>query len=65
MDLKKAGCKKTGSLLFKKREARLSLFFLNNNDPGFCTLVFAPHILDLIFKVPDLKKILGRPDKLD
>ena len=25
--------------------ARLLLLFLNNNDPVFCTLLFAPHIL--------------------
>ena len=36
------GCKIWG-------EARLPLLLLNNNDPGFCTLLFAPHILDLIF----------------
>ena len=35
----------------------LPLLFLNNNGPGFCTLVFAPHILDLIlFKFQTLKK---------
>jgi hypothetical protein len=33
----------------------------NNNDPVFCTPYFGPDFL----KVPDPKKISGRPDKLD
>ena len=37
---------KTGSLLFKKRRMQLPLLFLNNNDLVFCTLLFAPLILD-------------------
>ena len=45
------GCKKQGA---------------KNNDPVFCTLLFATHILDLIFfKVPDPKKISDWHDKLD
>ena len=65
MDLKKAGCKKQGHCYSKREEAAWSFLFLNNNDPGFCTLLFATHILDPFFKVPDPKKISGRPDKLE
>ena len=43
------GCKKQGAknkvLLFRQ----LPLLFLNNNDPVFCTLLFASHIFDLIY----------------
>jgi hypothetical protein len=57
---------KTGSLLFKKRRGQAATSLFYNNDPGFCTLFFAPHILDLIFlKFQTLKKISGRLDKLD
>ena len=38
MDLKKAGCKKQGQCYSKRDKVRLSLLFLNNNDPTFCTL---------------------------
>ena len=41
MDLKKAGCKKQGHSYSKREEAGWSLFFLNNNDPVFCTLLFS------------------------
>ena len=36
--MQKAGCKKQGHS--KREQARLSLLFLNNNDPVFCTLFF-------------------------
>ena len=36
------GCKKQGA----KNRVRLSLLFLNNNDPVFFTLLFTTHILD-------------------
>ena len=66
MGCKKQVAKKQGHCYSKKEEARLPLLFLNNNDPVFCTtLLFAIHILDLFFKVPDPKKISGRPDKLE
>ena len=43
MDLKKAGCKKAGSLLFKKRNVSLAaLPFLNNNDPVYSGQYFGP-----------------------
>ena len=43
------GCKKRGHCYSKRKEAAWPLLFLNNNDPVFCTLFFATHILDLIF----------------
>ena len=56
----KSRVQKTRSLLFKKRRGSYPLLFLNNNDLVFCTLLFAPHILDpVFFKVPDPKKISG------
>ena len=68
--------KKLGTLLFAKsrvqktrviviQKERLPLLVLSNNDPVFCTLLFANYILDFFFKVPDPKKISGRPDKLE
>ena len=49
--VQKAGCKKKGSLLFKKRRGSLASPFLNNNGPVFNTLLFAPYILDpMIFQ---------------
>ena len=57
MDLRNAEGKKQGHSYSKKEEARLPLLFLNNNDPVFYTLLFAPHILDPIFlKFKTLKK---------
>ena len=47
--VQRAGCKKQGHCYSKREEAACSFLFLNNNDPVFCTLLFAPHILDLIF----------------
>ena len=47
--VQKAGCKKQGHCYLKKEETRLSFLFLNNNDPVFCTQLFAPYILDPIF----------------
>ena len=45
MDLKKARWKNRVCYLFvwysKREEARLSLLFLNNNDPVFCNLIFS------------------------
>ena len=35
---------------FKIQEATGPLLFLNNNDPAFCILLFATHILDLFFQ---------------
>ena len=46
MGCKKQGAKNQGHCYSKKEEA----FFLNNNDPVFCTLLFATHILDLFLK---------------
>ena len=37
----KSRVQKTRSLLFKKRRGSCPLLFLNNNDPVFCTLLFA------------------------
>ena len=46
--LQKSGWKKAGS--FEKSRCSLAFFFLNNNNPVFCTLLFATHtILDRIF----------------
>ena len=39
-----------------RKQASLPLLFLNNNDPVFCTLLFATHILDLFLKFQTLKK---------
>ena len=65
MDLKKAGCKKQGHCYSKREEAAWPLLFLNNNDPVFCTLLFSGPYFGLdFFKVPDPKKISGRPDKV-
>ena len=33
----------------RSKKAAWPLLFLNSNDPVFCTLLFAPHILDLTF----------------
>ena len=64
MSCKKQGAK-TGSVYSIREDARLPLLFLSNNDPVFCTLLFATHILDLFSKIPDPKKISGRPDKIE
>ena len=45
--LQKAGCKKQGHCYSKREEAAWPLLFLNKNDPVFCTLLLATHILDL------------------
>ena len=47
--VQKAGCKKQGHCYSKREEAAALFSFLNNNDPVFCTLLFASHIFDLIF----------------
>jgi hypothetical protein len=66
MDLKKARWKKQGHCNSKREEARLSLLFLNNNDPVFCSLLFSGPCFGLYFvKVPGPKKISGQPDKLE
>ena len=46
--VQKAGCKKTGSLFFKKKRGQtaFSLFWITMTL-FFCTLLFATHILDL------------------
>ena len=50
MGCKKQDAKKQGHCYSKREEVRLPLLFLSNNDPVFCTLLFAlHHILDLIF----------------
>ena len=41
--VQKAGCKKQGQCYSKREKARLSLLFLNNNEPVFCTLLFATY----------------------
>ena len=65
MNLKKAGCKETGSLLFKNK-ARLPLLFLNHNDTVFCSLLFSgPYFRPDFFWAPDPEKILSQPDKLE
>ena len=51
------GCKKQGHCYSKREDARLPLRFLNINDPVFCTLLFATHILDLFSKFQTLKNI--------
>ena len=61
---KKQGAKKVGYFYSKREKAAWPLLFLNNNDPGFLHPIFATHILDY-FKVPDPKKISGRPDTLE
>ena len=61
---KKQGAKKQGDCFSKREEARLPFLFLNNNDPGFCKLVFATNILDPFLKVQDHKKI-SWPGKLN
>ena len=62
---KQGGAKKLGHCYSKREEAAWSLLFLNNNDPVFCTLLFAKSRVPDILKVPDPKKISGRPDKLE
>ena len=47
--LKKAGCKKPGPLLLKKRRGTLVSSLFDNNAPVFFTLLFAIHILDPFF----------------
>ena len=56
MGCKMQGAKKQGLCYSKREEAARPLLFLNNNDPVFCTMLFATHILDLSFKVPPPKK---------
>ena len=58
MDLKKAGSKKQGHCYSKREEAAWSLLF-------FCTLLFAKSKVPNFLKVPDPKKISGRPDNLE
>ena len=55
--VQKAGCKKQGHCYSKREEAAWSFLSLSNNDPIF----LHPNFL----KVPDPKKISGRPDKLE
>ena len=63
---KKAGSKKQGHCYSKREEARLPLLFLSNIDPVFCTQLFSgAYFGPDFFKVPDPKKISGRPDKLE
>jgi hypothetical protein len=48
----KQGAKKLGHCYSKREEAAWFLLFLNNNDPVFCTLLLATHILvtNCVFK---------------
>ena len=41
------------------------LLFLNNTDPGFLHPDFCNPYFGPFFKVPDPKKISGRPDQLE
>ena len=50
MGYKTQGAKKQGHCYSKREEARLSLQHLSNNDPVFCTMLFATNILDLYFQ---------------
>ena len=64
------GCKKKGAknraIFTQREEAAWPLLFQNNNDPVFCTLLFKGPYFGLdFFKVPDPKKISGRPDILE
>ena len=57
--------KTQGNCYSKREEAAWPLLFLNNNDPvilhpAFCNQYYGP-----FFKVPDPKKISGRPDTLE
>ena len=54
-----------GHCYAKREEAVWSLLFLNNNDPVFCILLFEKSRVPDILKVPDPKKISGRPDILN
>ena len=47
--VQKAGRKKQGRCYSKREDAAERLLLLINNDPVFCTLLFAPHILDPVF----------------
>ena len=74
MGCKKTGCKEQGHCYSKTEKVRLPLFFLNNNDPAFRTLLFAPCFLHpaffnpyfgLVFKGTNPKEISGPLDKLE
>ena len=49
MDLKKAGFKKQGHWYWKREEAAWHLFFLSNNVPIFCNLLFSGPYIGLDF----------------
>ena len=56
----------TGSLLFKKRRGQAASSLLKKNHTVFCSLLFSgPDFGPDFYKVPDTKKISGRPDKLE
>ena len=69
--------KKLGTVLFEKsrvqktkvvviqKEKRQSGLFSFCNDPVICTLLFAKSIVTNFLKVPDPKKLSGRPDNLE
>ena len=61
MGCKNQGAKNQGQCYSKKEEAAWSLLFLNNNE----TIFFFKNRVPDISKVPDPKKISGRPDKLE
>ena len=46
---KKQGAKKQGHCYSKREEAAWPLLFLNNNDPVFCTLLFATYFFGPFF----------------
>ena len=50
MGCKKQGAKKQGHCYSKREESAWPLLFLNKNNPVFCTLLFATHILDLFLQ---------------
>ena len=56
MGCKNQGAKNQGQCYSKREESAWSLLFLNNNDPVFCTLLFATHILDPFLKFQTLQK---------
>ena len=65
MGCEKQGAKKQGHCYSKREEAAWSLLSLNNNYPVFLHPAFCKKQGPDFLKVPDPKKISGRPDKLE
>jgi hypothetical protein len=65
--LKKAGrVQKTKVIVIQKEKRQPGLFsFWITMTPFFCTLLFEKSRVPDFLKVPDSKKISGRPDKLE